>query len=133
MHAALLIDFVNAQLHAGTGLLAITCQRARQVLNTANENLVFGHALLGQCGAGQGEAGGSQQQSGQCVSHGRSPESHRYMASICSAYLVCTSLRLSFMVGVSSSSSALSWVSSSQNFLTCSTRANFLLTPSMMS
>ena len=35
-----------------------------------------------------------------------------FMASICGAYLACTSLRLSFIVGVSSSSSAVSCVSS---------------------
>ena len=53
------------------------------------------------------------------------------MASICGAYLVCTSWRLSFMVGVSSSSSALSWVSSKKNFLIYSTRANLVFTSSI--
>ena len=48
-----------------------------------------------------------------------------------SAYFFSTSFRLSFIVGVSSSSSALSWVSSRQNFLICSTRANLALTRSI--
>ena len=64
MHAALLIGFVNSQLHAGARLFAIARQRARQVLDAANENLVFAHTLLGPCGRGQGAAGNGQQQGG---------------------------------------------------------------------
>src|SRR6218665_2211057 len=52
------------------------------------------------------------------------------MASICAAYLLCTSLGVSFIVGVSSSSSAESRVSSRKNFLICSTRANRAFTRS---
>ena len=80
------------------------------------------------CAQGGGASQGGQG-CGRCLSHVVSPfELRQYMASICAAYFFSTSLRLSFMVGVSSSSSAVSWVSSRKNFLICSTRANFWFT-----
>jgi hypothetical protein len=57
--------------------------------------------------------------------------SYPYIASICGAYFFSTNLRFSFIVGVSSSSSADSCVSSRKNFLICSTRANLVFTPSI--
>ena len=62
----------------------------------------------------------------------RIPRFSRRTSHRCDRRTCCsTSFRLSFIVGVSSSSSALSWVSSRQNFLICSTRANLALTRSI--
>jgi chaperonin GroEL (HSP60 family) len=44
--AALLVEFVDAQLHAVARLLAEARQRARQVLDGADADLVLAHALL---------------------------------------------------------------------------------------
>ena len=46
MHAALLIELVNAQLHAVACLLAKRRQRPRHVLNGANQDFGFGHTLI---------------------------------------------------------------------------------------
>src|SRR5205814_6252194 len=54
-----------------------------------------------------------------------------YMPSIIPLYFSFTNLRLSFMVGVSSSSSAVSCCSISRNFLIVSTRAKPWLTRSI--
>ena len=51
-----------------------------------------------------------------------------YIPSINSAYLRLTRLRFNFIVGVSSSSSAVNCYSSKRNCLICSTRAKALLT-----
>ena len=53
-----------------------------------------------------------------------------YIESIRGRYFSFTNLRLSFIVGVSSSSSGVSSWSIRRNFFTCSTRANFALTAS---
>ena len=56
MDSTLLIELVNAQLHAVARLLAVAGQRAGQVLDRANHDFVFAHALLisGQSGAAHG-------------------------------------------------------------------------------
>ena len=46
MHAALLIELVNTQLHAVLGLLAKRSQWARHVLNRADKDFSFRDALL---------------------------------------------------------------------------------------
>ena len=43
---ALLIEFVDTQLHTAARLLAIARQRAGQILDGANNDFVFAHALL---------------------------------------------------------------------------------------
>jgi hypothetical protein len=122
-------------MHAVAGLFAVAGQRAGQVLDGAEHDFVlltpWLWALGGRRSARQAKGQGGQARrrreapgvSGKgLLFHGtssplRTRATQRYMASICGAYFFSTSLRLSFMVGVSSSSSALSWVSSRKNFL----------------
>ena len=137
--AALLVDLVDAQQHPGAGLLAEPGDRARQVLDRAEHDLVLADAL------GLLRSGRSAAASAEAATAPRWQRAlHRCLrgcgaaASVSSVHrldlrrvLGCTSLRLSFIVGVSSSSSAVSCVSSRRNALICSTRANFLLTLSI--
>src|SRR5581483_3130683 len=104
--------------------------RAGQVRVHAEHDLGLRHAALG---LGHGDAGQRHRRQRQ---RGCQRLSHRsllssYMPSMTSLYLRLTNVRFSFIVGVSSSSSAVSSSSMSRNFLIVSTRANCLLTRSI--
>ena len=69
MDAALLVDLVDAQLHAVARLLAVAGQRAGQILDGAQRDLGLGNTLLGPrtaCHHGQAKRHGREKDG--CVS-----------------------------------------------------------------
>src|SRR5690606_6156084 len=124
------------QVGAVDGRNAHGGEDARQVVDRADHDLCLGDALFGgggpgkSCGKARGQRGGGD--GGGTSLHGFLPygPSGLYMSSIRWLCLRSTKLRFSFMVAVSSSSSAVKSTSIRRKSLICSTRANSRFTAS---